>query len=165
MWLGDGSRVVVGDLVERYKNLSRGSSFEAGQSYKVARITSNGWISVRGKENITSNPKNFRKVTFEKPIEKPVENVIDKIIYELYSTRWTGDLNKSPIEDMRKQLCKTLSNQVDGFWSGHTAYHIAVDGGFLIDSKRVYIGDQNLCKGKTLTMLGEIFMREMRGVK
>ena len=88
-------------------------------------------------------------------------NDIDKIIYKLFSTRWTDDLNNSPIEDMRNQLYKNLKNQVDGFWSGHTAYHIMVDGGFIIDSKRIYLKDSNRAKGKKLTSLGKMFMDSM----
>ena len=52
---------------------------------------------------------------------------IDRIIHELFSNRWAENLSKAPIEDMRKQVHKNLSNQIDGYWSGHTAYHIAVD--------------------------------------
>ena len=88
-------------------------------------------------------------------------NDIDKIIYKLFSTRWTDDLNNLPIEDMRNQLYKNLKNQVDGFWSGHTAYHIMVDGGFIIDSKRIYLKDSNRAKGKKLTSLGKMFMDSM----
>ena len=88
-------------------------------------------------------------------------NDIDKIIYKLFSTRWTDDLNNLPIEDMRNQLYKNLKNQVDGFWSGHTAYHIMVDGGFIIDSKRIYFKDSNRAKGKKLTSLGKMFMDSM----
>ncbi len=85
---------------------------------------------------------------------------IDKIIHNLFSTRWSGDLSNSPIEDMRKQLHKNLQNQIDGYWSGHTAYNIMVDGGFLIDSKRVYVDGK--CKGKKLTVLGKMFMESMK---
>ena len=88
-------------------------------------------------------------------------NDIDKIIHRLFSTRWTDDLNNSPIKDMRNQLYKNLKNQVDGFWSGHTAYHIMVDGGFIIDSKRIYLKDSNRAKGKNLTSLGKMFMDSM----
>ena len=87
---------------------------------------------------------------------------INKIIHKLFSSRWTGDLNQSPIEDMRKQLHKNLTDQVNGFWSGHSAYYVMVDGGFLIDSKRVYIKESNKCKGKKLTVLGEMFMDSMK---
>ena len=87
---------------------------------------------------------------------------INKIIHKLFSTRWTGDLNKSSIEAMRKQLHKNLQNQIDGYWSGHTAYHIMVDGGFLVDSKRVRIKKTGVCKGKKLTVLGGMFMDSMK---
>lgn len=88
---------------------------------------------------------------------------IDSIIKKLFSSRWSSDLSHAPIEDMRKQLHKNLKDQVDGYWSGHTAYHIMVDGGFLIDSKREGIEGTNKCKGKKLTVLGEMFMEEMKG--
>jgi len=86
---------------------------------------------------------------------------IDKIIHKLFSSRWTGDLNSSPISDMRKQLAKNLQNQIDGYWTGHTAYHIMVDGGFLIDSKRKRIKNSGMAEGKKLTLLGEMFMESM----
>ena len=85
----------------------------------------------------------------------------DTIIKALFSGRWSGDLNSAPIEDMREQLHKTLQNQVDGYWSGRTAYHIAVDGGFLIDSRREPKRDSNMCEGKKLTELGKLFMLSM----
>lgn len=59
----------------------------------------------------------------------------DKIISKLFKDRWTEDLANADISKQQEQLYKTLHNQYDGFWSGHTAYHLAVDGGFLIDSK------------------------------
>ena len=84
---------------------------------------------------------------------------INEIIKKMFSTRWSGSLSTGSIEDMRSQLHKDLQNQIDGFWTGHTAYHIMVDGGFLVDSKRIPIGDTNMCKGKKLTALGELFMK------
>ena len=85
----------------------------------------------------------------------------DRIIKGLFVSRWTGDLNSAPIEKMRKQLHKNLHDQERGFWSGHSAYGIMVDGGFLIDSKRVRLEGYNMCEGKKLTVLGEIFMASM----
>jgi hypothetical protein len=85
----------------------------------------------------------------------------DIIIQKLFSSRWSGDLSSSPIEDMRKQLHKNLQNQIDGYWSGSTAYGIMVDGGFLIDSKRKSTGDNNMAEGKKLTALGKMFMESM----
>jgi len=52
---------------------------------------------------------------------------------------------------MKAQLSKTLQNQIDGYWSGHTAYSIAVDGGFLIDTKHGTY--------KELTELGKTFLK------
>lgn len=85
----------------------------------------------------------------------------DFIIHGLFSSRWSGNLSSAPIEDMRQQLAKTLRDQMAGYWSGHAAYHLAVDGGFLIDSKREPIGDSNMAKGKRLTVFGEKFMLSM----
>ncbi len=78
---------------------------------------------------------------------------INKIIKKLFSERWTDNLANADIEAQRSQLHKTLRNQIDGYWSGHTAYHLAVDGGFLIDAKSG--------ADKKLTALGEMFMESM----
>jgi hypothetical protein len=85
-------------------------------------------------------------------------DIIDKIIYELFSTRWSGNLRERTINNMRKQLFKTLRDQCNGYWSGHTAYYIAVDGGFLIDSKRIRDDNSGRCRPKKLTLLGKMFM-------
>ena len=86
---------------------------------------------------------------------------IDKIIHNLFSTRWNGNLRKAPIEAMRLQLRKNLQNQIDGYWTGHTAYQIMVDGGFLIDAKRIPIKSTGMSEGKKLTALGQSFMNSM----
>ena len=83
---------------------------------------------------------------------------MDNVIRELFSSRWTDNLANAPIEDMKKQLYKTLKDQVNGYWSGHTAYHLAVDGGFLIDSKRSFDDETGKAKGKKLTSFGKLFM-------
>ena len=75
---------------------------------------------------------------------------IDNIIFELFSSRWYGHLSAAPISEMRAQLRKNIQNQIDGYWTGSTAYQIMVDGGFIVDSKRG--------KNKKLTMLGKVFM-------
>ena len=82
----------------------------------------------------------------------------NEIIKKMFSTRWSGYLSTGGIEDMRSQLRKNLQNQIDGYWSGSSAYRIMVEGGFLIDSKRIPIGKAGMCKGKKLTALGELFM-------
>ena len=78
--------------------------------------------------------------------ETPYDNVISK----LFKSRWSDDIALAPIEKQRKQLYKTLFDQVRGYWSGHTAYQLAVDGGFLIDGKSNTL--------KQLTSCGEEFM-------
>lgn len=75
---------------------------------------------------------------------------INKIIKKLFSERWTKNLANADIDDQRAQLRKTLRDQTNGYWSGHTAYYLAVDGGFLIDAKSG--------TDKKLTALGELFM-------
>ena len=74
----------------------------------------------------------------------------DKIIKQLFESRWVGDSVLESIDTMKDQLYKTLSHQLQGFWSGHTAYHICVDGGFLKDSK--------FREKKELTAFGQAFM-------
>ena len=78
---------------------------------------------------------------------------INKIIYDLFSARWSDDIAKAGIDRMRKQLHKNLTDQLNGYWSGHTAYHLIVDGGFMYDAKS---GDT-----KRLTALGKMFMSSM----
>ncbi|APF79513.1 hypothetical protein [Vibrio cholerae] len=77
---------------------------------------------------------------------------IDQIIHGLFSTRWSGDLRNAPIKKMRAQLYKNLNDQLNGYWSGHTAYHILIDGDFIIDAP---IGK------KVATKLGQMFIDEM----
>ena len=77
----------------------------------------------------------------------------DKIITELFQARWCGDHVLSSLDNMKEQLAKTLRDQLSGYWSGHTAYHIAVDGGFLNDAKS---GED-----KELTSMGLVFLNEM----
>lgn len=77
---------------------------------------------------------------------------INEIISKLFKERWTENLANASIEEQREQLFKTLRDQMRGYWSGHTAYHLAVEGGFLIDAK----SNTN----KKLTTLGEMFMNQ-----
>lgn len=51
-------------------------------------------------------------------------------------------------------LIKCLKAQAQGFWSGHTIYHIMVDGGLLVDAKP---------GKKRLTHLGELYLEAMAG--
>lgn len=78
--------------------------------------------------------------------------VSDKYINELFAGTNFGEKVNNCVKEKRKLLAKTLRNQVAGFWSGHTAYNIAVHGGFLHDSKP---GTE-----KRLTALGNAFIKE-----
>lgn len=80
---------------------------------------------------------------------------INKVIKKLFDERWTDNLAKAGIDEQRKQLHKTLRDQTNGYWSGHTAYHLAVDGGFLVDGKSN--------TKKKLTEFGKIFMDSFNG--
>ncbi|HHY0331098.1 TPA: hypothetical protein ACVU1K_001073 [Vibrio cholerae] len=77
---------------------------------------------------------------------------IDQIIHGLFSTRWSSDLRNAPIKQMREQLYKNLKDQLNGYWSGYMAYHILIDGGFIIDAPT---------GKKVATKLGQMFIGEM----
>lgn len=79
---------------------------------------------------------------------------VDKIIFDLFSERWVGESVTKNIDSMKKQLFKNLNDQVNGYWSGHTAYDIMVDGGFLVDAK-------HKSPDKKLTKLGLLFTKSM----
>ncbi|MCY9861551.1 hypothetical protein OTK49_03340 [Vibrio coralliirubri] len=81
-------------------------------------------------------------------------NPVDQIIYQLFSTRWVGESVTCSLQAMKKQLRKNLTDQVNGYWSGHTAYHIMIDGGFLEDAPHAN------GKPKMLTERGKLFMSE-----
>lgn len=94
----------------------------------------------------------LRIASIEQQLAKVNERVIDSIIEPLFKARWSGDLSDAPISEMREQLFKTLRDQTMGYWSGHTAYNIAVDGGFLINDKKG--------ANKRLTRLGAMFVEQ-----
>lgn len=76
---------------------------------------------------------------------------MDAIIKELFYSRWSGDHVLSSLENMKEQLYKTLKDQLAGYWSGHTAYHLVTQGGFLLDGPK--------SSNKKLTPFGELFMK------
>jgi hypothetical protein len=76
--------------------------------------------------------------------------VTDEYIEHLFAGCNFGETINESIEEKRNLIAKTLRNQVDGFWSGHTAYGIVTTGGFLVDAKRG--------KVKRLTALGVAFL-------
>lgn len=83
-----------------------------------------------------------------------ITNPIDQIIFELFTNRWVGASVTENLQAMRKQLYKNLSDQINGYWSGHTAYHLMIDGGFIKEGPR---------EGKDanrLTSLGKLFLKQ-----
>ena len=102
------------------------------------------------------NPKEYHlhkeNLELTEQLAKANERVINSIIEPLFKTRWSGDLSSAPASEMREQLFKTLRDQTMGYWSGHTAYNIAVDGGFLINDKKG--------ANKRLTSLGAMFVEQ-----
>lgn len=78
--------------------------------------------------------------------------MINEIIEKMFNTYWHGEDTLKSIENMRKQLYKNLTDQMNGFWSGRSAYLIMTKGGFLVDSKS---GTK-----KELTELGKKFMKD-----
>ncbi len=80
---------------------------------------------------------------------------INEIIDKMFNSEQWGI--EDTIEAKRDQLHKNLTDQVNGWWSGHTAYQIMTKGGFLVDGKS--------CTMKKLTWLGQMFMEQMGGLK
>lgn len=78
--------------------------------------------------------------------------MLNEIIEDIFKQNWTGKETLSSIENMRKQLYKNLKDQLNGYWSGHSAYSIMVYGGFLINKKR--------SEKAKLTALGERFIED-----
>jgi len=78
-------------------------------------------------------------------------DITDKYIEDLFEGTDFGASTNSSVKAKRKQILKTLRDQASGYWSGQTAYHIVVHGGFLVDAKRG--------ASKHLTMLGKAFMK------
>ncbi len=78
--------------------------------------------------------------------------VTDEFINKLFEGTNFGKPINGCVQKKREQIAKTLRDQTAGYWSGHTAYHIAVNGGFLKDAKR--------STNKELTAFGAAFMSE-----
>lgn len=78
--------------------------------------------------------------------------VSDEYVNELFEGTNFGEVINNDVTEKRKQLHKTLTAVAKGSWSGHTAYHIVLDGGFIKDGKT---GEP-----KELTALGNAFMSQ-----
>lgn len=76
----------------------------------------------------------------------------DEYIDSLFENTNFGDAVNNSNKEKRDLIVRSLKNQLEGFWSGHTIYHILIVGGFLHDAKH---GEQ-----KRLTELGAAFLQE-----
>ncbi len=61
--------------------------------------------------------------------------ITDEYISKLFEGTNFGVATNNSAALQREQLIKCLKDQLNGYWTGHTAYHILVHGGFLIDGK------------------------------
>ena len=87
-------------------------------------------------------------------MEDEISDQADEEISQLFKKYWSGELQNGSIKDQVAQLRKTLKNQLEGFWSGSSAYSIVIEGGFLVDAK--------FGGGKTLTEKGKAFIDDTR---
>ena len=46
---------------------------------------------------------------------------INEIIEDMFNLYWKGEYTLSSIDNMRKQLNKNINDQIQGYWSGHSA--------------------------------------------
>jgi len=79
--------------------------------------------------------------------------ITDDYINKLFEGTDFGGVVDRSVDSKRQFIAKKLRHQLQGCWTGHTAYHLMVYGGFLIDSSRYH--------KKQLTLLGSVFMRSM----
>ena len=75
----------------------------------------------------------------------------DDYINKLFDGTNFGEPTNGSVEEKRKLIKESLRNQLDGFWTGRTMYHILIDGGFLKDAKT--------SEPKELTALGRAFLQ------
>ncbi|WP_444893599.1 hypothetical protein ACJJIE_03690 [Microbulbifer sp. TRSA001] len=76
--------------------------------------------------------------------------ISDEYIEELFEGTNFGEKINNSTQAKRGIIAKCLKNQIEGFWSGHTMYHILINGGFLINAKT--------SETKRLTALGRAFL-------
>ena len=58
--------------------------------------------------------------------EKLEQVVTDEYINTIFDGSNFGEATNNSVKKKRDQLAKTLKDQMGGYWSGHTAYNIAV---------------------------------------
>lgn len=79
--------------------------------------------------------------------------VTDEFINELFiNTNFGKPINDS-IRKKKYLLGETLKHLTEGYWVGHTAFHIALDGGFIKDGKK--------SEPKELTAFGNAFITQL----
>ncbi|QFT55614.1 hypothetical protein [Microbulbifer sp. THAF38] len=76
--------------------------------------------------------------------------ISDEYIEELFEGTNFGERVNNSTLLKRHHIAKHLKQQIEGFWSGHTMYHILIYGGFLMDAKT--------SETKRLTALGRAFL-------
>lgn len=81
--------------------------------------------------------------------------ISDEYVNELFEGTNFGEPTNNCVLKKREQIAKNLRDQLNGYWSGHTAYHILIDGKFLKDAKSN--------EKKEPTALGVAFLQEMEG--
>ena len=77
---------------------------------------------------------------------------IDNVIFNMFKRHWVGESVINNLDCMKAQLHKNLNDQINGYWSGSSAYRIMTEGGFIVDAKS--------CTKKKLTSFGEMFIFE-----
>lgn len=75
----------------------------------------------------------------------------DEYIESLFRGTNFGEPVNSSTKEKTKLIKTALKRQLEGYWTGHTLYHILVNGRFLYDAKTT--------EQKRLTQLGVAFLQ------
>jgi hypothetical protein len=73
-----------------------------------------------------------------------------------HNTNFGSEINGC-VKAKRKQLLKNITDKFNGYWNGHTAFHIMLDAGLVLDGK-----PSNQTK---LTQRGINFMQQEQALK
>jgi hypothetical protein len=79
-------------------------------------------------------------------------DVTDEYINKLFIGTNFGESINNSVDEKNRLIYKTLIDLKHGYWSGHTSYHIVLNGGFIHDGKK--------CEPKKLTAFGDFFMSQ-----
>ena len=83
--------------------------------------------------------------------------VTDAELEELFHNKNFGSAINGCVKAKRKQLLKNVTDKFNGFWNGHTAFHMMLDAGLVLDGK-----PSNQTK---LTQRGINFMEQEQALK